>query len=548
MIDPKKIEEIISTIPYITQIYFVKKRDSIIQGKVQIGYSELDHKLDFSFTIYPQYPLKHHASESITFYNEDLIALNHVMENGSICIHNSHNTKLQQKLLIDFDSLKQWIEKYYINREKDLNYEHIIVSENLVDDNYYSYIFTSLDHEFKKGNYGNVKISPLQKSIYKDKIIQNYLVNSFKLNKLEIDCNWSQYYKDLPTPNNGLFYFLKDHPATHNKFIFKNWEDFKGLFSLEFLDALHNYEQSNKKHSGTIIPLFIGYNTIINEIHWQVALLKIGQFPIKGVKNVLTKQWYSELINQNIDWALTKDSSYKYFFGRGKLAQSITGKQILILGVGAIGSILAKTLTRSGCKKIDLADYDVKEPENICRSEYMFQFGLSDKVIELQDILQATSPFVEVDIIKKEYFESLIKTFRNDSEVKEYIIENINEYDLVFDCTTDDDLMHILNSLDLTPNIINLSITNHAQELVCAFKPNIYNFVSFQYNEILENDLNDLHEPTGCWSPTFKASYNDIDMLVQFALNHINKLFVEHKPKKNFVISKDYYNLKIKEY
>ena len=86
MIDPKNVEEIISSISYVNQVYIVEKKDSIIHGKFQISYAELDQKLDFSFKIYPQYPLKHHASESITFYNEDLIELNHVMKNGSICI------------------------------------------------------------------------------------------------------------------------------------------------------------------------------------------------------------------------------------------------------------------------------------------------------------------------------------------------------------------------------------------------------------------------------------------------------------------------------
>jgi len=256
-------------------------------------------------------------------------------------------------------------------------------------------------------------------------------------------------------------------------------------------------------------------------------------------------------IDVDIKWAITRDSSYKYFFGRGTLDDKITGSKILIIGVGAIGSMIAKTLTKSGCKYIDIVDYDIKEPENVCRSEYMFQFGLNDKVIELQQILSAISPFVEISILKNEYFESIIKIFHKDDEGKRAFISTLDEYDIVFDCTTDNDLMHILDTLRLKCDVINLSITNHAQALVCAFYPNIYHFVNTQFQYLLKNDLVDLYEPIGCWSPTFKASYNDINMLVQLAIKHINNLYKSDKQQNNFVIKIDdseILGIKVEEY
>jgi len=99
--------------------------------------------------------------------------------------------------------------------------------------------------------------------------------------------------------------------------------------------------------------------------------------------------------------------------------------------------------------------------------------------------------------------------------------------------------MYVLSLLDLNVDLINMSITNHAKELVCAFHPNIYQFVNNQFVNVLENDVEDLYNPTGCWSPTFKASYNDINVLVQLALKHINILFENDKPKNNFVIKSD---------
>lgn len=555
MLNIENIKGIISDISFISKIYSIEKKYSIIEGKIGIFFDGLDKVLDFSFKIYPQYPLKHHNSESIRFSNKDLVEINHVMEDGYICIHNSHNLNLKQKLLIDFDSLKQWIEKYYINKKKDSNYEHIVVEESFIDDKYYSYIFTDINYKFSKGDYGEVKLSSLSNTIFKEKAIQNFLVNGFILNKANINCQWNSYYQNINADKRGLFYFLEEHPAKYNKFIFKNWKDFDGLISKDFLNFLHKFEEKNlKKSKGTILPLFFGYKTINDEIHWQVALIKLGWFPIIGEAEVFlgikTGQWNSKLIDSDIQWALTRDSSYKYFFGRGILDESITEKKILIIGVGAIGSMVAKTLTRSGCKYIDIVDYDIKEPENVCRSEYMFQFGLTDKVTELEQILVSISPFLEITLLKDEFFESTTKIIYKNDKGKECLTSILNDYDIVFDCSTDNDLMSILNHLDLKCDIINLSITNHAQELVCGFYPNIYHFVDTQFGGILKNDLSDLYEPTGCWSPTFKASYNDINTLIQFSIKHINNLYRESKQKNNFIVkmSNDNLKLEVKEY
>lgn len=549
------LKEVLTNLSFVKTINEIKYEDSIIKGSIDVLFDGLASSLRFYFDIFPPYPFKHHGSETIKFYNKDLVGINHVMQDGSICIHNSHNTNLKQKILMDFDSLKQWIQKYYIDQNRDNNYEHIVVEEGLIEESYYSYIFTDIDYSFSEGDFGQVKISPLDNTIYKEKLIQNFLVQKFVFNKNEIQCKWNLHYRDLKVPDIGLFYFLDKHPAKMDKFIFNNWGDFQGLISNDFLNFLHQFEQRHiKKQKGYILPLFIGYKTVQNEIHWQAALIKIGQFPIQREAEVLlglkTGKWNSKLINSDIIWALTRDSSYKYFFGRGTLDKSITESKILIIGLGAIGSMVAKTLTRGGCKSIDIVDYDTKEPENVCRSEYLFQYGLSDKVREIESLLVAISPFVEVTILKKEYFELIAKIFYKDIESKNYLESNLNEYQIIFDCTTDNDLMHILETFDLNCQVINLSITNHALELVCAFSPNIYNFVNTQFSDILNNDLEDLYEPTGCWSPTFKASYNDINVLVQFAIKHINNIYKNSKEKNNFIISTsaDELNLQIKEY
>lgn len=284
-------------------------------------------------------------------------------------------------------------------------------------------------------------------------------------------------------------------------------------------------------------------------------MIELGKFPIKGIpelKNgIKTGKWNTVLVDDTISWMISRDSSRKYFFGRGALSENIIDKKILIIGVGAIGSIIAKTLTKGGCRNIDIVDYDIKEPENVCRSEYLFNTGIIDKTEELIRILHANSPFVEVAQLKNDYFENLIKVLYKEEAAKEKLIADLSNYDIIFDCTTDNDLMHVLDTLNLKNDLINMSITNHARDLVCAFHPNIYHFVNNQFSNVLDNDVEDVYNPTGCWNPTFKASYNDINALVQLALRNVNVIYENGMAKNNFIIKsddKDKFTLKTVEY
>ena len=107
-------------------------------------------------------------------------------------------------------------------------------------------------------------------------------------------------------------------------------------------------------------------NTKNQNIHWQVAMIDLKDQFFKNTRGIY------ELCDKKINWVISKNSSYHYFFGRGAFHPNLTDKKVLIIGLGAIGSQVAKTLVRGGCKNITIADYDVKEPENICRSEYNF--------------------------------------------------------------------------------------------------------------------------------------------------------------------------------
>jgi hypothetical protein len=550
-----EINTVVESIPDVKIVKPFEQSKIDIEGCITVFVEGLEQPLEFNVTIHPQYPFKSHETETIKFSNDDLIEHKHIMQNGAICIHTAHTPVLSQKLIYDIESVKAWIKKYYINKDSDTHYEHLIVPQKAFNENHFAYFFNEVDYNFNKNQFGFVDYSIMNNGVFHKENIQSSIFQTFlnRDRKKIIEVDWNFQLKNLPQ-STGLFIFLKDAPSKNQRWVFDDWKDFETTLPQDFLKFLHNVEERLGKEKGKTLPLFVGYNISETEIHWQAIILVIGNFPIYGEK--MNKQWFTKIKeDKSIDWAMTRNCSYKYFFGRGKLSDRITESKILIIGIGAIGSIVAKTLVRCGCRKLGFIEYDVKEPENVCRSEYSFFTGITNKTNDLINELCLVSPFFEpVDggYDYSEAFDFLIKSHLSDTRLKDEMKKHLEDYDIIIDCSTDNDLLYVLSQLNINSTLLNLSISNHAKHLVCATEHNRYDFITSQFGgNILKFDVDDLHNPTGCWSPTFKASYNDINVLVQTAIKQINLKLEQEKTLRNFVIETNDtsgFNINIKEF
>ncbi|MGZ3754331.1 MAG: ThiF family adenylyltransferase [Mucilaginibacter sp.] len=502
-----------------------------IKGEIEVN---LDSEvLSFGIEILPHYPFQYHDIETVRFVNSDLLEYDHVNADGSICVHTLHSPDLKTKLELDLHSLKQWILKYYLKKEKDTHYEHIMVLPAGTGKNEVLW-FTDVPYDFQAGEFGQFHFSLLSTGYIKKEETRTFILQDFKIGRNKIECAWSGYYKRLQNYL-GVFVFLEKPPVENKRFAIKNWQDLAPYVSQDFLKYLYDFETTLKTNKAKFdqLKLIIGYKTDDAQIHWQCINISKGDFPSYALKTG-PGTYEGNFYDKPIDWLQTRNCSPQYFFGRGALSPKITKSKILILGIGAIGSILSATLVRGGCTNIFLNDHDVKEPDNVCRSEYQFSSGMVAKVYELHNHLSAISPFVEID--GNQELSDVLKLFNSHTDWKPIIEEALNQYDFIFDCTTDNDLAYIFSQLNLTPEVVNLSITNHANELVCVFKPGQYNWV-MQIFASLNNDIVDLYNPTGCWSPTFKAGYNDIAMLVHYAVKQINLALLKDRPFRNFYLS-----------
>ncbi|MEJ5102384.1 ThiF family adenylyltransferase [Chryseobacterium sp. MYb328] len=541
----KHIENFIqrqSDIKILTSFSYNSELKGLIEGSITIEV-EPSIILNFEVSIYPLYPFQFQNVESISFKNPELLEYGHIMKDGSICIHTTHSVSLEEKLGYDFNSLRLWIKEYYINsRNSSSKYEHIITPLALFEDCYYSLCFNNIEKDFLKGEFGLISLSEVRSGIYNEKRIRNFYLQSFNnISGKELhNVEWNPKIKSL-SKNEGIYVYIENIPAEYGKFSLKKWDQLHPYLSKSFIETLHYWEK-NIFGKGEIVPLIVGYKIPNGELHWELIILKAGDFPLYGVKDS-TKKWNTEIDgDRTIKWGKTHNISYDYFFGRGKLNDRLTEGKILLLGIGAVGSMIANTLVRGGCKNICIIDFDTKYPENVCRSEYTLNPLVCSKIEDLRGLLYDISPYVHIPALDIE----LKLLFQNTPEKIREFEEIFNSYDFVFDCTTDNDLLYLISKLNLTSDLFSFSISNKADHLVCACDGNRYLFSRTQFNNVLKYNTEDLYEPTGCWSPTFKASYNDINLLVQTAIKHINLKLEKNIAIGNFVVETEFEdNLKI---
>ena len=500
----------------------------------------------FKMEIYEPYPFQFHDNETIRFTNKEFLDIDHVNSDGSICIHtNNYPDSLEEKLILDLNGLISWVKKYVIEERKDDHYEHIVVPFRSHDDKTRHFLFTDVAGKFEKGYHGLCSYSLLANTELQNSIGETYILKEFGP-PISAKCDWSEFYSN--SKYNIGFFIFSDPPVSlkNPRFAAENWIELKQILSPDFLQQIWLETKRNKKiRNSSFIPIFFGYTIAKNKVHWQVATFLRDEQPYYTVKDE-NGNWRGELHDAEINWSETFDCSYDLFFGRGKLTDHLVSKKIMLVGCGAMGSIISESLVRGGVRHIALVDYDKKEPGNISRSNYKFINGVTDKTHELGLQLMTISPFVDVMYSNK--LTDNIKLYKyGDPKSREILVHQLNEYDFIIDCSTDNDLLFILDDLKLNSQVISIGITNHARELVLTTGTNLYKKTGQIFDQ-LDQDKDDLFNPTGCWSPTFKARHTDISLLASAALNEIDHRLSSNQELKNFYVSRNENKIEICRY
>ena len=231
----------------------------------------------------------------------------------------------------------------------------------------------------------------------------------------------------------------------------------------------------------------------------------------------------------------------KHFFGRGVLSERLQGKKIALVGLGALGSIVAESLARSGVTVLGLWDNDIVEPGNICRSTYQLPDLGESKVDALKKKILSINPFIKAKEIKDngcwhQHDNVNVFTYEGGSfygninySNQEDCIKQIKDYDLIIDCTGSNELLHFISYAVPETDVVSLCITNRSSNLLCISSKDGNPFeLRKAYLSRIEQDTKNFYlEGSGCYSPTFLATNSDIASLLNLFVRELNQR-VEH--------------------
>lgn len=521
----KLVNEILRSKPWLRVVEEIDegKDNSDHRGKVEIDTTKGALKVDIKVS--SDFPLA-----KIQFICTSHQGIEHEMQNGLLCLNAAPAKDLSCRLELELEKLQWWVDKYFIKGEKDEHFEY--------------YQFTrqrSIQMLFEedglkplpKTKYGKFKYGRFNELTLGDSIHRAWIAADAggRPNR------WSEPYQKISEGYWGIWLYISGPPIIQGRMTIEKWEDLLKLITPAQTQYL--YDESKKMKAVSAYEngflLLLGYEIVERsqtEMHWDMVLVQYNDFPYEPQKTGPGKYEPADL-GKDVDWCKTTNASYKRLFGRGKLSDKLTSSKILIVGTGAIGSSLFMALVRGGCTEIEISDFDDVEPGNICRGQFTFKESFKPKVIELLNAGVSISPYLNASI--KAGITPVRKSNKNYKDIK----SKLSQFDYIFDCTTDKYLSMMLDEMEFKGQIFNLSITDKADHLVMVTgKGNITTAKSNLYDRISTGKPEPFFVATGCWHPTFQATYTDINTELMYALNEINQKLESKEDVRSFYISK----------
>ncbi|TAH22235.1 MAG: hypothetical protein EAZ08_01915 [Cytophagales bacterium] len=503
----------------IEEFAFLENR---IKGKIAISTSK--SILEFDVVIPLSFPLGNEQS-CIKFVCEDLKGYPHINLDLSICLHSIPSANFQERFENEFNTLREWIKDFYIDEKTEEHYYYLNVP---YERNPFTLLFNDAYFNPKKNERGYFE--------YSDFSLLTLINHIGIIQKIHnVNLQWSKNIKELPKLE-GIWIYIEKEPVVQRRQIVESWSELGKYLTQDNYSFIFNEYLANtkRKEQKRFMFLLVGYKIIQKgkgENHWDLIVIDLQDVPPieKKYEKQIGNIYQSK--NKKILWHKTSNVSYNRFFGRGKLSDKITEKNILLIGTGAIGSNIAKILTRGGAKNLTLIDFDTVETGNVCRSEFNISHTLFNKADILKYELLQISPHININNIN--HIDKRLPNSTGFEEVKKYL----SQFDIIFDCSTDNEISLMLDKMQFRSIIFCIFITNKARELLCLTGNEItetsYAIVKSIYSE---NQPITFYEGAGCQYPTFEASYVDIHSLVLYAFRNIDYCLDKEITPRNFII------------
>ena len=493
--------------------------------------------------------------------NNGLISSNKLWKSGKLCLDsqfkdfnlldNVEEQDSNKKILCNVNKAIEWINAVNTNSLTKTGNPFELPQFNCTYN--IKFVFMEDYETFVKWNENNFKKGYIANSIFNNGEYDFFIVNEFKNETGEtiLKTNWGAFLSEEKKEYHEGIWFLLDEfpvlnhwqaPSTYSELItiFKNEQrDFLSEFKT-LIQGKEEVFRNNEMHPiviGFPIPEKIGEKN--KTIHWQAFLFQFNCLetcnnPINSYNNknrIYLKKDKILLCNEeNMNWIDSQNWSEKKILNRGSISQSFKSKNVLIIGVGTIGSAISDIIVHEGVKNITLIDDDELEIGNLSRYNLSLKELHKSKSIEFSKHLNRINPLTNV------------KPINNSFDYDENKILKYDKYDIIIDCTGENQVLYDLEKFEFKHEkiFISLSISLNADNIYLLLqkgtKFNADKFIEklkpFMEENMMKLDQLDLpRDGTKCWMPIFPAKYHDILSVSSLTIKIIEK-FIESDEKE----------------
>ena len=276
--------------------------------------------------------------------------------------------------------------------------------------------------------------------------------------------------------------------------------------------------------------------------HWLALTLPPDyRFPQKGFRPNSIGKWlaYRNLAihdDRPLAWISTENWNSSEIHSRGQLDEKASEQRILIVGAGAVGSVLSEMLARAGSRRITVMDDDDLEGGNLVRHTLLLDDLGKDKADAVaQRLDRATIHGI---------LTSIQETFPPE---KPEVVKEVRNHDVVIDCTGDDSTAFELGSFQWegTKLFVSISLGLHARRIFC-FVASGRTFPTSDFlrgvnpwlqRETQEFEIENLpRDGPGCWSFRHPARIDDVWMMTAAALKVVERSMIQSPEVPKLVV------------
>ena len=276
--------------------------------------------------------------------------------------------------------------------------------------------------------------------------------------------------------------------------------------------------------------------------HWLALTLPPAyRFPQKGFRPNSIGKWlaYRSLTIHDdcpLAWISTENWDSSEMNSRGQLVEKAINQRVLIVGAGAVGSVLSEMLARAGSRQITLMDHDDLEGGNLVRHTLLLDdLGKSKAGAVTQRLDRATIHGIVTPI-----------EGRFPPENPE-VVEEVRNHDVVIDCTGDDSTAFELGCFQWegTKLFVSISLGLYARRIFCFIASGLTfptsDFLrgigSWLQRETQEFEIENLpRDGPGCWSFRHPARIDDVWMMTAAALKVVERSMIQFPEVPKLVV------------